>query len=69
MHKEISQCFSCHPMIESTGESPIACGLSRESEFFAQEIVEEVVRQTHENDYRLRAMLKGFVNHEKLKLR
>ena len=69
MHKEICQYFSCHQMIESMVESSIAHGLHRESEFSDQELFEEVVTQTNENDNRLRVILREFVNREKLQLR
>jgi hypothetical protein len=50
-------------MIESMVEGLIAYALGREAEFSDQEFIDSVVRETRDDDYRFRTLLKAFVRH------
>ena len=51
-------------MIESMVEGLIAYALGREAEFSDQEFIDSVVRETRDDDYRFRTLLKAFVRHQ-----
>ena len=45
-------------------EGLIAYALGREAEFSDQEFIDSVVRETRDDDYRFRTLLKAFVRHQ-----